>query len=406
MKKLIILSITILFYLTTSTVSAACFPEGCITISGTNQEATYRFFYKQATAALKRPDLVGYTGKLNVVEPNNGHRTTINIVNGIIVGGVCANGEAYRYVIKCSNNTINPPDCNQCATKGATVVNGQCTCSNGSAPTCATSLTHRITTITYSLGFGINNNVNSNPHVGSWIDGACKPSDTSTTCRNNRCIQGNITTTCEEKSVKSTNCSCPAGCTNGATNPTACTTCPTGSTMVAGQCKCTNGANNAPACNQCPAGLNMRNNICICANGATNPTACNQCPAGSSMVSGQCACSNGATPESNCLQCPAGKVMSAGTCVTGCNLTNVCGQQSTGVLVNGVCSAGDGTNINNSCITTFDTSSGSVNPNGSVEFSWKIADLQPNVKQTCGFVDLTTPTSRPIPGLQKPRSKP
>lgn len=188
-------------------------------------------------------------------------------------------------------------------------------------------------------------------------------------------------------------------CTNGATNHPTCTTCPAGKSMVSGQCSCNNGAT-GDQCNICPSGLAMENNICVCQNGANNPTACNQCPLGSNMVSGQCVCSNGATPQSNCSQCPSGKVMSAGSCVDGCSLTNVCGKTSQGVIINGVCSAADGSNINNSCITTFTVPNTSVNPNGSVEFTWKIADLVPNVKQTCGFYDYTTPTPRPIPGLQ------
>lgn len=192
---------------------------------------------------------------------------------------------------------------------------------------------------------------------------------------------------------------CPS-CTNGATNPPVCDTCATGSTMQSGQCVCNNGATNAPSCSNCGAGMTLRNNLCVCANGATNPTQCNTCPSGSTMQSGQCVCANGGSPQSSCLECNTGDVMYQGQCKPGCSLTNVCGQTSQGVLINGVCSTANGTNINNSCITTFTASSDSVNPNGSVEFSWKIPNLPANITPNCGFVDLTTPTPRPIPGLQ------
>ncbi len=188
-------------------------------------------------------------------------------------------------------------------------------------------------------------------------------------------------------------------CSNGASNHPTCTTCAAGSTMTNGQCTCNNGAI-APTCTSCPSGLSLYNNICMCSNGATNAPSCNQCPSAATMVSGQCTCSNGTTPQSNCTQCPSGKALYQNQCVDSCSLTNVCNQTVDGVLINGVCSAGDLDNINNSCITTFNVSGGSVNPNGSVEFTWKIADLVTNVKQTCGFYDYTTPTPRPIPGLQ------
>jgi hypothetical protein len=145
----------------------------------------------------------------------------------------------------------------------------------------------------------------------------------------------------------------------------------------------------------------MVNNICGCANGATNPTQCNVCPAGSNMLNGQCNCSNGMTPQSGCSQCPSGMIMDNNICVQGCSLTNICNQQVQGVLRNGICSVSNNVNnnINNSCIN-FSVNTSNVNPNGSADFSWKIQGLNSNVGSRCGFVDLTTPTPRPIPGLQ------
>lgn len=80
-----------------------------------------------------------------------------------------------------------------------------------------------------------------------------------------------------------------------------------------------------------------------------------------------------------------------------CNKTNVCGQVFLGSQCPTGCSA-DNTFTNDSCITEFSPSTSQVNPNGSVEFSWSVNNLSSNPK--CSFVDLTTPTPRPIPGLQ------
>ena len=138
----------------------------------------------------------------------------------------------------------------------------------------------------------------------------------------------------------------------------------------------------------------------ICTNGAIDPGSCRVCSSGASMQNTQCVCNNGATTESSCSSCAQGYTFDNNQCVPSCSLTNVCNQTSQGVLRNGVCTTPSGGNINNSCITTFNSSSGSVNPNGSVEFKWSITPLPPNVGSRCGFVDLTTPTPRPIPGLQ------
>ncbi len=190
-------------------------------------------------------------------------------------------------------------------------------------------------------------------------------------------------------------------CPNGASNPPDCNTCPSGSNMTNGQCICTNGASNPPSCNTCSSTNScMNNNICQCCNGASDNPTCVQCPAGSVLRNGQCVCPNGASNPPVCDTCPSGKVMYNGSCTDSCTLTNVCGQTSQGVMLNGTCVAGDGTNINNSCIKIFTTSTDKVNPNGSVDFSWRILPLRQGVRQNCGFVDLTTPTPRPIPGLQ------
>ena len=201
-------------------------------------------------------------------------------------------------------------------------------------------------------------------------------------------------------------CSADCGtCNNGAGNPPSCSSCSAGSNMVNGQCICNNGASNAPSCNTCAAGATLYNNLCVCANGATNMPSCNICPSGSTMQNGSCVCSNDAMPQSNCTQCPAGKAMSGGKCLDACELTNVCGQKVEGVMVNGVCSTTDNSDSNSSCITEFHFNVDSVNPNGSVEFSWSVVQPEPTpetkIVSRCSFVDLTNPSyPRKIPGLQ------
>jgi hypothetical protein len=190
---------------------------------------------------------------------------------------------------------------------------------------------------------------------------------------------------------------CPPTCANGAINPPACNTCSSVAQMINNQCVCFNGGTIQSGCTACPSGLTMYNNICVCANGATNPMACNVCPGGASMQSGQCVCANGATAFSGCQDCPAGNVMFNGRCAPTCQTRNVCDETFSGALVNGKCELPSGENPNASCIKEFRFTTDVVNPNGSVEFYWKVPT---NVDSRCGFVDLTTPTPRPIPGLQ------
>jgi hypothetical protein len=121
------------------------------------------------------------------------------------------------------------------------------------------------------------------------------------------------------------------------------------------------------------------------------------------MVDGQCSCNNEADVFQQCNACKNGQVFNNnGKCVDGCSTTNACGQNIQGFMNNGVCelATGPGVNPNNSCILNFDVTTNTVNPNGSVEFSWTLANLPSNIRSVCGFVDLTTPTPRPIPGLQ------
>lgn len=170
---------------------------------------------------------------------------------------------------------------------------------------------------------------------------------------------------------------CPA-CPNGATNPPACNTFP----------GCPNGAINPPTCTQCSPEQGMCGGICRVESQILPTQVCTSCPVGMSLIDGHCerTCSNGATnyPACDNLSCPT---------------RNICGQTIPGTLVNGTCTP-NAADPNASCIIDFkSTTQPTVNPNGSIEFTWKIPNT-PGYKSLCGFVDLTTPTPRPIPGLQ------
>lgn len=151
---------------------------------------------------------------------------------------------------------------------------------------------------------------------------------------------------------------------------------------------CANGAINPPACNQCSANHGMCDGTCRQESQITPAQTCTSCPVGMSLINGHCEriCANGATnyPACDNLSCPT---------------RNICGQTIPGTLVNGTCTP-NATDPNASCIIDFkSTTQPTVNPNGSIEFTWKIPNT-PGYKSLCGFVDLTTPTPRPIPGLQ------
>lgn len=80
-----------------------------------------------------------------------------------------------------------------------------------------------------------------------------------------------------------------------------------------------------------------------------------------------------------------------------CTRSNLCGQQFPGITCPTECKT-TAAFTNNSCITSFSPSTEQVNPNGSVEFSWELVNSTNTPR--CSFVDLTTSTPRPIPGLQ------
>lgn len=130
----------------------------------------------------------------------------------------------------------------------------------------------------------------------------------------------------------------------------------------------------------------------------------NKCLPGQDFVDGSCVnkpCPNGAVDSPYCKVCAGNIVLnnSTETCPKTCNYTNICGQQSPGYISNNKCIPISNVS-NNSCIMDFKVNTDSVNPNGDVTFSWSIPKLPVNVKAKCGFVDLTTPTPRPVPGLQ------
>jgi len=124
---------------------------------------------------------------------------------------------------------------------------------------------------------------------------------------------GTVTRSCTNGGLSGAVC-CPSGttwngsscitpdCSNGATNPTACTTCPSGYVMVSGTCTYDSCAAMDPtqycpsqSCTTLTGQTRTGTKNCACANGAINPTACTTCPSGYTMVSGNCT-PNSVTP--------------------------------------------------------------------------------------------------------------
>ncbi len=138
----------------------------------------------------------------------------------------------------------------------------------------------------------------------------------------------------------------------------------------------------------CPTGTSRINGQCV-----------KSCPSDAVIVNGQCGCLNGGTVESNCSVCPGEIAMENNSCTGACDFINACGQIKEGTLDGENCTMPAGSNPNESCISTFNVSSNIISRNGSVDFSWKIAKVE-GVGSRCGFVDLTTSTPRPVPGLQ------
>lgn len=111
------------------------------------------------------------------------------------------------------------------------------------------------------------------------------------------------------------------------------------------------------------------------------------------------ACSNGATNYPGCNICPADQVLINGQCVSSsCTVKNVCNMDVTGTYSGTTCVPNDA-DPNALCFKKFTFDTDTVNPNGSVKFTWTVA-TGTNMTSKCGFVDLTTATPRPIPGLQ------
>jgi len=160
---------------------------------------------------------------------------------------------------------------------------------------------------------------------------------------------------------------------------------------------------------QCGGVCNPNDIICpngACSNGAINPPTCNTCSANQTMINGQCRqncrvdlCGDGTT-YAGTMDANGQCQLAANTGPSRCSVRNACNQLFNGYQCSNGCSAGkDVADINSSCFNSFTVTSNTVNPNGSVEFAWSL-NLPEGVGSRCGFVDLTTPTPRPIPGLQ------
>jgi len=340
MKKIIsILIISIIYSLTSNTAFAACFPEGCFNTSngGVNNQ-TFNETYTWLTSTVPQ-SLLGST-------PDS------------FTGNISYTHPVWHHGTS------------------ATFVNGQLTaltCYNGFSATFTHASRCSNGTINYPT---------------------CSCAEGSTSC----CASGQVFVGGQ----------CRPICPNQAINPPACDQCAADRGFCDGSCKQETEINAAASCTSCPAGMSLVNGHCtrLCTNGASNPPTCSCaegstscCPAGQTFAGGQCrnSCSNGAINPPECSQCGANSSFMDGTCTQNCGSTNVCGQTITGHMVNGTCRIPE--NSNSSCIVNFKTSTPNVNPNGSVEFTWELTKV-PGIGSRCGFVDLTTATPRPIPGLQ------
>lgn len=215
---------------------------------------------------------------------------------------------------------------------------------------------------------------------GTGMSGA---QNTCVPCAANQVTQNNQCATCPAGQMPDANkTSCvPSNCAAGQVwNGARCISCAANEVPFNGVCrqcdnggctqgKCNNGANNPPFCSACNTPqyyFNSSSKSCV-----PNP------------------CPNNMVPPGNYGQ----------TCQGG---TNACGQPSTGtVQCDGRCVGGS----NNTCITSFTPNTTSIQPNGSVEFFYKILPPASGTQQTCGFYDRSQSKGPdglgvPIPGLQ------
>jgi hypothetical protein len=272
--------------------------------------------------------------------------------------------------------------------------------------TCGTTYAHYLT-------FGQNENRTPNPICTQCTNGATN-SPTCSTCLPGQGWNGSRCVACGATQITVNNsCStCPAGttpdpsrtsCVNtclpgqgwngsrcvacGATQITvnnSCSTCPAGTTPDPSRTSCVN---------TCLPGQGWNGSRCV-ACGATQITvnnSCSTCPAGTtpdpSRTSCVSTCTNGAINPPQCTSCqtpqyyfngtscipnPCGSVVPPANYGQSCaGPNNACGQPSSGTIrCDATCSAV--TPNNNGCIQTFTPNTTSIQPNGSVEFFYKL----------------------------------
>ena len=204
----------------------------------------------------------------------------------------------------CGNGATNPPTCDVCPSE-MVMLSGDCVplCTNGAVnkPTC------------------------TNCPAGKSFDGT-----TCAVCPAGSFCAGGFNS--DGTPLKPEQCPINTYCPSGATAPNACPTgkvSPVGSTSLSAcvDPSCTNGATNPPACTVCSSDKVLSSGQCVvcanggcannvCTNGATNTPTCDVCPSGKLFVNGACG-QKAITAEelANAISCTP-KVVNASQTVT------------------------------------------------------------------------------------------
>lgn len=334
-----------------------CFTDGCISLEDNQGD----FWITRITNGLYSSFQTLFQDIQSAAASHSGSTITMNI-DGSIAGISCFNG-VNLYIKNCPAGQSWKENTKSCSCSDGEIWNGS------SCVVCGSSqITQNNSCVTCPAGQMPNATRNAcvpagcQPGTGmSGVQNTCVPCAANQVTQNNQCA------------------TCPAGHMPDATRTSCVQSCADNEVSFNGTCRqCDNGGCTQGRCN----------------NGATNPPYCTTCNApyyfnstSKSCIPSQCP--NNMTPPANYGQ----------TCQGG---TNACGQPSTGTIqCDGRCV---GVN-NNTCITSFIPNTTSIQPNGSVEFFYKILPPASGTQQTCGFYDRSQSKGPdglgvPIPGLQ------
>jgi len=282
-------------------------------------------------------------------------------------GGTCQPG-SYTCPA-CSNGATNYPTCSTCPS-GYTMIGGTCIVSS---TFCAAGITPTVTYTGYQL---INNGVYAYPKT----NGKPTPSYSVGSC--SQTLPTQIERRCEISRTSSDGSQTSSWTENYATNHTIWSNQPTkvypyteNTSVRCGYFNTSTGAYISQGSWVTASSIVIHPNYGLA---CTNTDGCSVITNGTYDIYGVCNAANAN--------------------YSACTVSNACGQPFPALNCPSGCKVVNGaTNLDSSCITNFKVTSDNINPNGSVEFTWETAT---NTGATCGFVDLTTPTPRLIPGLQ------